>query len=94
VLRRLLLGLALCGIAHASPPPRIDLEATPAWKGWVRPGRSTELEIRVGTDAATRATLEVVAGRQTVRSDIELQPGRVAVRMAGCHHCSPGLSSS
>ncbi|MBL8315043.1 MAG: hypothetical protein JNK55_14955 [Rubrivivax sp.] len=73
----LLLGLALCGVAHAATPPRIELSLTPAWKGWARPGRATEIDVRVGADAATRARLELVAGRQSVRADLELQPGRV-----------------
>ena len=78
----LLPGLALCAVAQAVAqpvaPPRIELTATPAWQGWSRPGRSTEIDIRLSTDTAVRATLKVLAGRQTVRSDLELQPGRVA----------------
>lgn len=75
--RLLLLGIALCGIAHADAPARIELSATPAWKGWARPGRATEVDIRLSTDVATRATLDVVAGRQSVRAELDLQPGRV-----------------
>ena len=74
--RLLLLGLALCGIAHAATQPRIDLTVTPAWKGWSRPGRSSEVDIRLRADTAMAATLEVVAGRQSVRTELELQPGR------------------
>lgn len=79
MLRRLLLllGIALAGMAHAAASPRIELTATPAWAGWSRPGRATEIDIRLATDAATRVTLDLVAGRQTVRADLELQPGRV-----------------
>lgn len=72
-----LLGLALCGIANAIAQPHIDLAVTPAWSGWTRPGRATEVDIRLTADAAMRATLEVVTGRQTVRADLDLQPGRV-----------------
>jgi hypothetical protein len=68
--------LALCGSAQAATPPSIDLTATPAWKGWSRPGRATEVDIRLSTDAATPATVEVAAGRHTVRTALELQPGR------------------
>ena len=81
VWQRLLLllpGLALCAAAQAAVPPRIELTATPAWQGWSRPGRSTEIDIRLSTDTAVRATVEVLAGRQTVRSELELQPGRVS----------------
>lgn len=84
MLRRLLLlacntalVLALCGIAHASPQAQIELAVTPAWKGWSRPGRATELDIRLTTDSVTRTTLEVVAGRQSVHIGVDLQPGRV-----------------
>jgi hypothetical protein len=72
----LLLGLALCGPADAAAPPQIDLTATPAWKGWSRPGRPSEVDIRLSTDAATAATVEVVAGRQSVYTELDLQPGR------------------
>jgi hypothetical protein len=72
----LLIGLALCGLAHAIEPPRIDLTAAPAWKGWSRPGRATEIDIRVTADTPTKTTLEVAAGRQVVRAELDLQPGR------------------
>ena len=77
-LLQLLAGLALCAAAQAAVPPRLELTATPAWQGWSRPGRSTEIDIRLSTDTAVRATVEVLAGRQTVRSELELQPGRVS----------------
>ncbi|MDP1902505.1 MAG: hypothetical protein Q8K96_18950 [Rubrivivax sp.] len=69
-------GLGFGGLTHAAEAPRLELTATPAWKGWTRPGRATELEIRLTSDAATRATLDVVAGGQSLRSELELQPGR------------------
>ena len=72
----LLLGLALCGMAHAVEPSHTDLTAEPAWKGWSRPGRASEIDIRVTAETARRTTLEVVAGLQTVRADLDLQPGR------------------
>ena len=73
--RLLLLILALCGIAQAATPPRIDLTVTPAWKGWSRPGRATELDIRLSTDAATPAMVDVAAGRHTVRASWSCSPG-------------------
>ena len=72
----LLIGLALCGLAHAIEPPHIDLTAAPAWKGWSRPGRATEIDIRVTADTPTKTALEVAAGRQVVRAELDLQPGR------------------
>jgi hypothetical protein len=74
----LLLGLALCVLAHGATPPRVDLSATAAWKAWSRPGRATEVDIRLSSDAATRVIVDVVAGRQTVRAELDLEPGRVA----------------
>jgi len=74
---RWLLGLALCGLTDAIAQPRIDLAATPAWNGWSRPGRVTEVDIRLSADLATRATLDVAAGRQLVRANLDLEPGRI-----------------
>lgn len=74
----LLLALALCCIAHANAEPRIELSLTPAWKGWSRPGRTTEVDIRLSSDTATRASLDVTAGRQSTTAALDLQPGRVA----------------
>jgi len=64
-------------MADVLAQPRIGLEATPAWNGWTRPGRATEVDIRLSADVATRATLDVAAGRQVVRANIDLEPGRV-----------------
>jgi len=64
-------------MTNALAQPRIDLEATPAWNGWTRPGRVTEVDIRLSADIATRATLDVAAGRQVVRANLDLEPGRV-----------------
>ena len=74
----LLLALALCGLSQASAEPRIDLTVTPAWKGWTRPGRTTEIDIRLSSDVASPASLDVAAGRQSVGASVELQPGRVS----------------
>ncbi len=78
--RRLLLvfGLVLCGLSYANAEPRVELTATPAWKGWSRPGRATEIDIRLSTDVAAQASIDVVAAHQSVGAGVELQPGRVA----------------
>ena len=39
-------------------------------------GRATEVDIRLRADVATRATLDIVAGRQVVRADLDLEAGR------------------
>lgn len=76
MLRGMLWGLALCGLAHAGPPPQLDVAATAAWKGWTRPGRSTEVDLRLSADKALQATLEIVSGTQSVHARVELRPGR------------------
>ena len=76
--RWLALALVLGGAAHAQALPRVELTATPAWQGWTRPGRSTEIDVRVSSDRPTRATLDVAAGPRTVHAEIELKAGRVA----------------
>jgi len=76
--RLLLLGLALCCLSQAKAEPRVELTAAPAWKGWTRPGRTTEIDVRLSADSAVRASLDVVAARQSTGATVELQPGRVA----------------
>jgi hypothetical protein len=76
--RLLLLAFALCCMARASAEPRIELTVNPAWKGWTRPGRTTEVDIRLSSDAAAQVALDVAAGRASVGSTVVLQPGRVA----------------
>ncbi len=84
--RALLLGLVLCGLAQAGAQPAsegrgaappVELTAAAAWKGWARPGRATELDVRLASAAAARVELVLRAGRQTLRSTVDLQPGRV-----------------
>lgn len=91
--RLLLLILALCGSAQAATPPHIDMAATPAWKGWSRPGRATEIDVILNADAATPAMLEVAAGLHTVHAKVELQPGR-SVRLQLPVSSSVGVSVS
>lgn len=73
---RLLAALAFAGTALAANAARVELSATPAWQGWTRAERTTELEVRVASDAAMRATLEVAAGAQRVQATLVLQPGQ------------------
>ncbi len=70
-------GLRLGSAAHAAAEPRVELTVAPAWKGWSRPGRTTEIDVRLGADAATRVRLEVASGRSTLHAEVDLQPGRV-----------------
>src|SRR5574340_866304 len=79
--RALLLGAATCCLAHAAAAaPRLELTLSAPWKGWSRPGRTTEVDVRVNTDSATHASIELAAGKLSVRTELDLQPGR-AVRL-------------
>ena len=81
--RLLVLALALCGLAQAQAPSSpLDLTASAAWAGWSRPDRPTEVDVRLAAGQPARVVLEVVAGRQTVATELALQPGQPArVRM-------------
>jgi hypothetical protein len=68
-----LLALALSAAPDAGAVPQVEL--TPAWAGWSRPGRVTEIGVRVRTDAATRGTVEIAAGRESVRTPVDLAAG-------------------
>jgi hypothetical protein len=68
-----LLALALSAAPDAGAAPQVEL--TPAWAGWSRPGRVTEVGVRVRADAVTRGTLEIVAGPQSVRTPVNLAAG-------------------
>jgi hypothetical protein len=68
-----LLALALSAAPDAAAAPQVEL--TPAWAGWSRPGRVTEVAVRVRADAATRGTLEILAGPQSVRTPVNLAAG-------------------
>jgi len=68
-----LLALALSAAPAAGAAPQVEL--TPAWAGWSRPGRVTEVGVRVRADAATSGTLEIVAGPQSVRTPVNLAAG-------------------
>ncbi len=72
----LLVGLALVCHAQAFAQARIELAAVPAWSGWARSGRATEVDVRLSSSTATLATLEVAVGRQTTHVEVRLEPGR------------------
>jgi hypothetical protein len=67
------LALALCGALDAGAQPRVEL--APAWDGWSRPGRMTEIDVRVRSDVASRGTIEVAAGPQVLRTAVDLAAG-------------------
>ena len=70
-----LFALALCIAPDAGAAPQVEL--TPAWAGWSRPGRVTEVGVRVRADAATRGTIAIAAEAQSVRTPVSLAAGEV-----------------
>lgn len=69
-----LLALALSAAPAAGAGPQVEL--TPAWAGWSRPGRVTEIGVRVRADAAIRGAVEIAAGRESVRTPVDLSAGQ------------------
>ena len=81
MLRAAQLGvLALCAVCDAAAQPQLDLTATPAWNGWSRAGRTTEVTLRVRSSDPLHARVSVKGGAQSISSDLDLEPGR-AVRL-------------
>ncbi len=72
-LRLALLALALDGASAAVAATQVEL--TPAWGGWSRPGRVTEIVVRTRADATTRVGIEILSGVQTLHASIALAPG-------------------
>lgn len=68
-----LLALALSATPAAGAAPQVEL--TPAWAGWSRPGRVTEVGVRVRADAAVRGSVEIAAGRESNRTPVDLAAG-------------------
>ena len=73
----LVLGVAP-GSGHAAPP---EIEAVPAWGGWSRPGRTSELDVRVASDRRGTASITIRSASTAIRATVELSPGR-ATRLA------------
>ena len=79
-----LLSMALCLLvmaltllaATAASAAALEVQAAAAFGGWTRTDRVTELAVRLTADAPTRVALDLRSGPQTLRSVVDLQPGR------------------
>ena len=69
-------ALALAAALAAPSADALELEAAPAWQGWSRPGRTTELELSLA--GSGHVTITVVADRQRVTTTVAPEPGRPA----------------
>ena len=74
--RGILLAAVACVSCAASASDSLPLEVIPAWDGWSRPGRITELELRLHSLERRSVTVRVNAGLETVRTEIALEPGQ------------------
>lgn len=78
---RLLRALALLAVLGAashvarSATP-LDLEVVPAWDGWTRPGRVTELDVRLRSQQRDTVRVTLSTGASRVRTVVELEPGQ------------------
>jgi hypothetical protein len=77
VLRALALLAALGVVSHAarSATP-LDLDVVPAWDGWTRPGRITELEVRLRSQQQDTVRVTLTSGASRVRTAVPLEPGQ------------------
>jgi hypothetical protein len=81
---RLLGGLAVCvlalglaGAAQAADP--LDVEVIPAWDGWSRPGRLTEVEVRLRSRRSEAVDVVLAANGDRVRTRLALDAGQASV---------------
>jgi hypothetical protein len=72
-LRPAVFALALAGASAAGAATQVEL--TPAWGGWSRPGRVTEIVVRAQADTATRGSVEIMSGVQSLHARLELAAG-------------------
>lgn len=70
--------LIAAGWVATSDASAASLDVDAAWSGLARPGRSTELRIRVSSPAPGTATLHVEAGRIVIETTVAVQPGSTA----------------
>lgn len=67
-------ALALAAAFAAPAVGALELDVVPAWQGWSRPGRTTELELRVS--GGGDALISITADRQRTTTTLTLEPGR------------------
>lgn len=67
-------ALALAAALAAPAADALELDAAPAWQGWSRPGRVTELELRVAGSGTLAIT--VVGGQQRITTTVTPEPDR------------------
>ena len=76
MLRWLLLLLAAVAGPGTAGAAQTTLTATPAWDGWSRPGRLSELELRIGGVGEQVCSVEIEAGTQRIATSVTGMAGR------------------
>jgi hypothetical protein len=76
LLPALALLVVLGGAASVAQSAPAEVEAVPAWGGWSRPGRTTEIDVRLVAERRDTVEVRIVAGSSTVRSSVQLEPGQ------------------
>jgi hypothetical protein len=66
----------LAGATAAAAP--LDVDVIPAWDGWSRPGRITEVEVRLGSRERESAQITVAADGDVVHAVVNLESGQPA----------------
>ena len=56
--------------------PRLELEASIAWKGWTRPGRTLEVDLQLKAQSPQQAGIELRSGPATARTRVTLAGGQ------------------
>lgn len=71
-----LLLLAATAASGSAGAAGTTLTATPAWEGWSRPGRLSELELRIGGAGEQVYSVEIEAGSQRIATSLSAAAGR------------------
>jgi hypothetical protein len=76
-LAAVVLALGLASVANAADP--LDVEVIPAWDGWSRPGRLTEVEVRLRSQRSEAVEVVLTADAASVRTRLELGAGQASI---------------
>ncbi len=76
-LAAIVLALGLVGTAQAADP--LEVEAIPAWDGWSRPGRVTEVEVRLRSQRSEAVEVALAADGDSVKARLALDAGRSSI---------------
>ena len=76
-LAAIVLAVGLAGTAQAADS--LEVEVIPAWHGWSRPGRDTEVEIRVRSQRSGAVEVVLAAEGASVRTRLALDAGKYSI---------------